>query len=212
MRRRRRITTASFVVALVLASTASAARRDVATGADDVLMAVVGAAVYAEEHGGSYTGMTVAKMRRWVNVKNVVVRRATRRGYCLQSIKGRVMHFDGPSGPLRYGRCGTRGAVVPRPKPKPPVTEPKPSGDAAIAERQLRNATFSALAYYADHDSYLGLTLEKLQNYDKEIAGITIEWSTAKDFCIQSTVGTTTYRVLGADFKPAPGACPAPPR
>ena len=94
---------ALVATAALLATLAPPARAD---SARDVRTAVVAAAAYAGDHGGSYAGMTVTALRRWVNVKNVKVVRATRRSYCLQSISGRRVHFDGPSGPLRYGACG----------------------------------------------------------------------------------------------------------
>jgi hypothetical protein len=181
----------------VLAAFASPARAD---SARDVRTAVVAAAAYSEDHGGSYAGMTLAGLRRWVNVKNVKVVRATRRAYCLQSISGRRVHFDGPRGPLRYGACGVRGALVPAVQPP----APKPQADW---QKRLRNAGIAALGYYTDHGSYSGMALPSLKSYDGTIAGIVVAWARGDAFCIETTESPKHH--LSTDFAPAAGACPA---
>jgi len=154
-------------VRAALAALAPPARAD---SARDVRTAVVAAAAYADDHGGSYSGMTLAGLRRWINVKNVRVVRATRKSYCLQSVTGRRVHYDGPSGPLRYGPCGVRGAVVPA--AKAPAQKPQ-----ADWQKQLRNAGIAALGYYTDHGSYAGMTPAALKSYDATITSITVAWA-----------------------------------
>ena len=205
----RRLPVLVLTAALVLTASASASRSTSTDSAGDVRLAIVAAAAYADDHGGSYAGLTVTKMRRWLPVKNITVRRASRRSYCIQSISGRMVNFAGPSGRVRYGRCGTTGPLVPA--PPPPKPKPQPTGDAATAEKRLRNASISALAYYTDFNTYAGMTLAKLQAYDKQIVGVNVEWATRSNFCLQSTVGAATLHVDGKDFKPTPGVCPARP-
>jgi hypothetical protein len=189
---------ALLVSAAAFAAFASPARAD---SSRDVRTAVVAAAAYADDHGGSYAGMSLAGLRRWVNVKNVKVVRATRRSYCLQSVTGRRVHFDGPSGPLRYGACGVRGAVVPAAKPTPP----KPQADW---QKRLRNAGIVTEAYYADHGSWAGMTLAALRVYDPTIAGVAVAWVRSDAFCIETTE-STKHHLLSKDFVPTTGACPA---
>lgn len=194
-----RVAVAALVVTgAVLATFAPPAHADTAR---DVRTAVVAAAAYAEDHGGSYAGMTIAGLRRWVDVKNVKVIRAARRSYCLQSIGGRRVHFDGPSGPLRYGACGTRGAVVPAAKPP----APKPQADW---EKTLRNAGTLAAAYATDHNSYTGMTLAAMKVYDPTLAGVTVAWAKGDGFCIQTA--DAAHHLSGSDFKPTAGKCPPP--
>jgi hypothetical protein len=188
---------ALVATAAVLATLAPPARADSARA---VRTAVVAAAAYAAGPGGSYTGMTVAGLRRWAAVKNVKVVRATRRSYCLQSISGRRVHFDGPSGPLRYGACGVRGAVVPAAKPPASKTQ-------ADWQKRLRNAGIAALGYYTDHGSYSGMTLAGLKSYDATIAGVAVAWAGGDRFCIETT--ETAKHHVSTDFTPAPGGCPA---
>jgi hypothetical protein len=200
------------ITPLVVASALAAAwlvPEASADSASDVRTAILAAAAYAEDHGGSYAGMTVAGLRRWVNVKNVTVVRATRRAYCIQSIRGRRIHFDGPNGQVRYGPCGVRGAIVP--EARPPAPKPQPAGDAATAQRRLLNASAAALAYYTDHGSYKGMTLAKLQSYDKAIVGIIVAWARPTSFCIQSGGGSSRYHLRSADFRPTRGRCPGSP-
>jgi hypothetical protein len=185
--------------AAALATLAPPAHADTAR---DVRTAVVAAAAYAEDHGGSYAGMTLAGLRRWVNVKNVKVVRATRRSYCLQSITGRRVHFDGPGGPLRYGACGTRGALVPAAKPPP---APKPQADW---EKTLRNGGIIAVAYYSEHNSYTGMTLVAMKVYDPTLAGVSVAWAKGDGFCIQTA--DAAHHLSGSDFKPTAGKCPPP--
>jgi hypothetical protein len=164
----------------------------------------VAAAAYAESHGGSYAGMTVAALRRWVHVKNVKVVRVARRSYCIQSISGRRVHFDGPNGKLRHGVCGVRGAVVP--VAKPPAPRPRVSWQA-----RLKNAGIAALAYYTDHGSYVGVTPVALKSYDVNIVGITVAWARANAFCVETREGAGMYHLRSADFAAARGGCPGPP-
>jgi hypothetical protein len=196
----RAVLAALVATSAVFATLAPPARAD---SARDVRTAVVAAAAYAEDHGGSYAGLTLAGLRRWVNVKNVKVVRASRRSYCLQSINGRRVHYDGPSGPLRYGACGVRGAIVPAAKPKPAPPKPQPDW-----EKRLRNAGIVTEAYYTDHGSYAGMTLAALRVYDPTVAGVAFAWVRSDAFCMETTE-SAKHHLQSKDFVPAAGACQA---
>jgi hypothetical protein len=88
----------------------------------------------------TYVGVTLAKIRTYDSSARVVaVKRAGTNDYCIQStLPGPVVHFAGPTGPVRRDRCGVRGPVVPRPAP-------------AITESLLRGAIPAIEAYAAEN-------------------------------------------------------------
>jgi hypothetical protein len=194
---------ASLVLILALVATATAATTPVQGRAQEVRQAIPSAAAYYADHG-TYVGMTAAKLRQAYDrtVKNVVVRRATSRGFCLQGTLRPIVNFAGPAGKVRRGACGTRGAVVPAAPPTkaPPLT---------TAEQRLRNAVPAAEAYGADHNGYRGMTLAELRRYDASIRGVTIAWGLRDRYCLESGTGAETYHRLGPVEPTKPGRCPA---
>jgi hypothetical protein len=204
---RRCLAASSIAVALLVAAVAGAATSPIQAAARNVRSAIPAIEAYAADHG-TYEGMTLAKLRAYDrSIGPVVVRRATRRGYCVQStVKRAVAHFDGPAGAVRSGRCGVRGRVVPFP--------PRPSGDSETepaAYKQLRWGAVLAVAYYADHNTYVGMTVEKLRRFDAAFDGVSIAWASAKQFCLEATDGAATYHLLGPAEGPKAGACPPAP-
>ena len=120
MSRRRRVAILLVLAVCVLVS-AVAASATVPQAAQRV-RAAIPAIEYYKADNGTFGGMTVTKLRAIDRgVRNVVVKRASRNAYCIQStLPGPVVHFDGPTGPVRRGPCGVRGAVVPQPRPVNP--------------------------------------------------------------------------------------------
>ncbi len=156
-------------------------------------------AYYADE--GTYVGMTVAKLRgRYdAGVKNISIRRATKSGFCIQSTAdGLTVHYEGPSGEVRTGPCGSRGSVVPR---YPGATP------ASSAQANVRGAVIAVELYYTLHGTYVGVTVAKLRQLDAGVTGISIARATADRYCIQSTVGSETYHYAGPGGSVAPGPC-----
>ena len=111
--RRRGTTTLLAVGALLVPAPGVASSETVPQAAKRVRNSIPAIEAYFAEHG-SYAGLTVAKIRAYdSSIRGVAVKRAGTSGYCVQStLAGPVVHYDGPVGPLRRGRCGVRGAVV----------------------------------------------------------------------------------------------------
>jgi hypothetical protein len=147
--------------------------------------------------------MTVKKLQRYYTIKRVTVRRATKRGFCIQSTKTPFVHFDGPAGKVRKGRCGVRGAVVPF-VPRP-GTEPPPE---TTAQQRVRAAIPAIEGYAADHGGYAGMTIGGLQRYDPAVADITIVRATRDTYCIESGTGAEQYHKDGPGGEIASGPCP----
>jgi hypothetical protein len=196
---------ASFLAAgILLVSTAIAGTSPLQDRAYEVRSAIPAAIAYYADHG-TWRGVTVSKLRRYdSSIKNVVVSRATKTGFCIQSTKTPFVHYDGPSGKVRKGRCGVRGAVipfVPRPGPTP--------SPATTAEQRLRAAVPAIEAYAADHDGYAGMTIAALRAYDAGIIDITIVRATRDTYCIESGTGAEQFHRDGPAEPNAPGPCPA---
>lgn len=208
MRRRRTIVLLLGLAAMVPAY-AAAQSETVPQAAARVRSAIPAIEAYREDHG-TYVGLTLAKIRSYDrSVRAVAVKRAGRSGYCIQStLPGPVVHFDRSAGPVRRGRCGVRGAVVAGPANQ---TVPATGGDAAIAQRRLRTAIVAIEVYATENGGYAGLTLAKIRVWDAGVDGITVAWSTRREYCIQSTVAAATYHLHGPAHPVAAGRCPAAP-
>jgi hypothetical protein len=207
---RRGTFTILLALAVAVPGAGSAGSSSVPQAAVHVRSAIPAIEAYRADRG-TYVGLTLAKIRSYDrSVRSVTVKRASKTRYCVQStIRGPVVHFDGPRGPVRRGRCGVRGAVVPPPPGQQPP--PPPTGDAAEAQSRLRAAVPAIEAYAADNDGYAGMTLEKIRTYDYGVQGITVVWALRAEYCIESTVGAETFHQHGPANGRVAGACPAAP-
>jgi hypothetical protein len=196
----RRRLSALLLVAAALAASATAATDPLQTRAKEVRNAIPAAAAYYADHN-TWAGMTLAKLRRYDrSIRNVAVRRATKSRFCIQSTYRPFVHYAGPEGPVRKGVCGVKGAPVQSPDSTPPATP----------EQRLRAAVPAIEAYYADHNTYAGMTLAAIRTYDYSVAGITIAWTTRDRYCIESGTGSDQYHRVGPGGPSQPGPCPAP--
>jgi hypothetical protein len=201
---RRRLSALLFIAAAVTAS-ATAATDPLQTRAKEVRYAIPAAFAYYADHN-TWVGMTVAKLRRYDRtIRNVTVRSATKRRFCIQSTYRPFVHYAGPAGPVRKGVCGVNGAPVQSPSSgssQPGLT---------TAEQRLRSAVPAIEAYYADHGGYAGMTLAAIRRYDYGLSDITIAWTTRDRYCIESGSGSEQYHRLGPAEPSKPGPCPASP-
>src|SRR5436305_12795613 len=74
----------------------------------------------------------------------------------------------------------------------------KDRANTSAAEANVRAAIPGIEAYAADHNGYAGATSALLQaSYDAGIKHIRVKSATATSYCIDSTVGPSTYKKAG---------------
>jgi hypothetical protein len=200
---RRRLVVSQLVLAAALLTAPIGSAADVQSSAQYVRNAIPAIEAYAADHGG-YKGMTPTKIRKWdKSIRNITIRSATRRSYCIQSTTRPTAHKSGPGAAVRTGRCGTKGSPVPyTPKPSP---DPQPR----TAEQRIRAAVPAIEAYAADHNGYAGVTVAALRKYDASIAEITIVRASPETYCIESGTGSEQFHRNGPAEATAAGPCPA---
>jgi type IV pilus assembly protein PilA len=85
----------------------------------------------------------------------------------------------------------------------------KDRANNAAAQANVRAAIPGIEAYAADHGGYTGATSAVLQaSYDAGIKHILIKSATATTYCMQSTVGSATFKKNGPSADITSGACP----
>jgi type IV pilus assembly protein PilA len=85
----------------------------------------------------------------------------------------------------------------------------KDRANTSAAAANVRAAVPGMEAYSADHNGYAGATSAILQaSYDAGIKHIDVKTATATTYCIESTVGPSTYRKPGPSADIQTGACP----
>ena len=85
----------------------------------------------------------------------------------------------------------------------------KDRANNAAAEANVRASISGIEAYSADHGGYTGVTSAVLQaSYDAGIKNIEIKSATATTYCVDSTVGASTYMKNGPGATIVAGACP----
>jgi len=85
----------------------------------------------------------------------------------------------------------------------------KDRANNAAAQANVRASISGIEAYSADHGGYTGVTSAVLQaSYDAGIKNIFIKSATATTYCVQSTVGASTYNKNGPGATIVAGACP----
>jgi hypothetical protein len=85
-----------------------------------------------------------------------------------------------------------------------------PSGSSGYGsydgETRVRAAIPALEAYNADHNSYKGVRLRALRQYDTGVTGIRIVRATARSYCLEST-GDGPYHKDGPAGNIVPGGC-----
>ena len=204
---RRRLVLSLLAAGVLATSSAIAAMSPLQERAYEVRAAIPPAIAYYYDHGFTWRGMTVATLKRYDReLKNIVIRNATKNGFCILTTKRPFVHFNGPTGKVRRGLCGQRGAIVPY-VPRPGA-EPTPQ---TTAQQRIRNAIPAMEAYNADNGNrgYAGMTIAALRKYDASITGVTIVRATSDTYCIESGTGAEQYHKNGPGAEITAGSCPA---
>jgi type IV pilus assembly protein PilA len=85
----------------------------------------------------------------------------------------------------------------------------KDRANTSAAQANVRAAIPGIEGYAADHGGYTGATSAVLQaSYDAGIKHIVVQSATATTYCVQSTVGQSTYKKAGPSADIVSGACP----
>ena len=80
--------------------------------------------------------------------------------------------------------------------------------EKAAAQADVRASIPGVEAYYADHNTYSGLTSAVLKaSYDQGIKNVAVVRATGVSYCINSTVGQNTYKKGGPAADITSGAC-----
>ncbi len=78
----------------------------------------------------------------------------------------------------------------------------------SAAKANVRSAIPGIEAFYADNNTYSGMTLAALQaSYDAGIKNVTFGTLRAPSYCVQSTVGAATFNKNGPSADIVTGAC-----
>jgi type IV pilus assembly protein PilA len=78
----------------------------------------------------------------------------------------------------------------------------------SAAQANVRAAIPAVEAYYADNNTYAGMTLTYLQTtYDQGVRNIVIVSATSTTYCMTSTVGAETWNKNGPANAITSGAC-----
>ena len=90
------------------------------------------------------------------------------------------------------------------------ITAPvDPTADDLKARANVRAAVVPIEAWYAEHHTYAGLTLERLRKIDPLLGGIQlVDPLTAERYCVESSVGNATWRKQGPGSPLTGGHCP----
>jgi hypothetical protein len=120
---------------------------------------------------------------------------------------GRYAFRAGPHG-VKITLPGGEGALyVPNEATKRQIER---DSDVSDAQANVRAAIPGLEAYNADHPGYgySGVSLTKLQqSYDAGIKDVGIVRADVSTYCVQSTVGTSTYHKEGPAGDIVPGPC-----
>jgi type IV pilus assembly protein PilA len=79
----------------------------------------------------------------------------------------------------------------------------------SAAKANVRASVPGLEAFYADNNTYVGMTLANIQaSYDAGIKNITFGTLSATSYCVQSVVGQATFNKQGPSADIVSGACP----
>ena len=87
----------------------------------------------------------------------------------------------------------------------------KTRANDAAAKANVRSVVPSIESFFADNNTYVGMTLDSLKSsYDQALdtSKYTLKSLTATSYCVDSTSGASTWNKAGPSAQIASGACP----
>ena len=84
----------------------------------------------------------------------------------------------------------------------------KDRANKAAAEANVRSSIPSVETYFADNNTYAGMTVTALAKYDAGVKVSVQAGATTSMYCVFATVGGFTYRKAGPAGSITSGACP----
>jgi hypothetical protein len=150
---------------------------------------------------GTYAGMTVDELNAKYDAGLADVRLVgplDRQTYCVESTTDSVTYSKhGPGGDILPVRC----EAFPAP---PPPSLPTLESEAA---QNVYAAMLVFDAYYTDHGTYEGITVQDLRRLLPGIETLVIVEAGAESFCVESTVGSETWSARGPSHDVGLGPC-----
>ena len=154
---------------------------------------------------GTYRGATLKALRRYDSTIQGIqfVGPLNRRTYCIESTVGAVTYYYRPGDEVAEGACADAAQSSPPPQRNaPPQYDP---------ETNIRASIPAIEAYYADHNTYAGVTDDLLRaKYDFGLPRFAVVRATRKTYCIESTVNGVSFHKAGPAADIAAGACSQP--
>jgi hypothetical protein len=204
------------LLALVVALTGCSSDPDTSSPAGDAVGYSPGDATQAEANvraampaieaywsvAGTYRGATLAALREYDPAIQGIrfVEPLTKRTYCVESTVGAVTYYYRPGDSVAEGTCDdSRPASSSTRRNVPPQYDP---------ETNIRAAVPAIEAYFADHNTYAGLTDDLLRaKYDFGLPKFTVVRATRKTYCVESRVDGVAFHKAGPAAYILPGTC-----
>ena len=84
----------------------------------------------------------------------------------------------------------------------------KDRANNTAASANVRSGIPAVETYFADNDTYVGMTVASLQSIDAGVKINAIGTVTASNYCVSATVGGKTWKKAGPSADVTAGACP----
>jgi Tfp pilus assembly protein PilE len=161
-------------------------------------------AYYADN--GTYAGMTLEGLHQAYDagLRGITFGELSATTYCVQSVVGTAAYRKtGPAADLESGVCP--GAPV---EDAEELANPEEEAADDEAAHNVRTAIPAIEAYYADNETYAGMTVAGLRaTYDSGIENVQIVDASAQTYCVESAPGGSVAHKAGPAADIVAGPC-----